>query len=1038
MAAGEAGGSCVAIVAVDTPAAAKRGRKPKCAHLLATPTTDGRCQKARCCAMVARVGVLETELDNLRRNFDHRVEQAARAEVKAAEKKCADFERQLREIKEHQSFVMRARNASDRRAAAVAKEANESISKARRAAAVAKTELAQALKDLADETCRVRSLRRDLGKVRCAMTKNATAHATALATALAEATEERDEMLKAIEAEEQRANDAMAAARLAEGEAEEARQQAIEESQCTEDVAAERDSILYEVKKLEAKLARMRTRKENLLAPPPSAHLSSDELILLSKDAERQRRCRRRAWLRIAISNYDYDMADISAVVADMEKTAELMDAKEMLTEHLRRVRKMVQLIENDHLGQSLGLFLHFEMHLTLDKISRINAAGCMRYHRSSDNYSRVILAYNRFVKKDVVKMPRLAPPRCKLQPLITGIAEKLNIDLGENGRLARLSFDTVLQELVAQDPGTGDMPPLPFFLGGAHEFPIQISSDATGFGKQQFNTIIVRNPYLSKSANLNRFLGLGNCDDGRGGTTRLLGETNLNRINELFDAKRAGKLTDVPLPDFYKPARLKLAPLLTNDLSAVRHCEHVANSGLCGCSRETALRVIPKKPADKAEMRRALKEDCVSLTYAQRVNWSHTPPKGKDLPEPCTHPGCNFGKTFSLLPEEYKTMLCQEVELSSDDSSSGRAKFSRWRMTHAHAHSNVQPGVYGAPMYHHDFDDQILDPLHAAELGLPKTPWKHGVLNNASDDGREAISEKLAEFKHRLDCKRKENGRLRQDKWFTGAAWRTFCAGERGSPGGPRAIAALVMILAEDMQKHGVEVDAEGRKLPEEKQTSDAEVTAIARPAKKKKSGRANFMNRTQQNALSSSTVSTDLSRSSSAATAELAGAQRIPSAKELACDPQDLQAIRDVYGSRAQERFVTHNYVTFTARYIYCTSINLPSTLLQTLINILLAFDAYFSWYYPYRRSIPFDSPLETREDRAFDNMHLAIDLFEMYERLSINNHKSFLPHLTVYKVRSRQFLLLRLPHPNKILPCDTAVQMKHMLGLRTRRKF
>lgn len=38
-------------------------------------------------------------------------------------------------------------------------------------------------------------------------------------------------------------------------------------------------------------------------------------------------------------------------------------------------------------------------------------------------------------------------------------------------------------------------------------------------------------------------------------------------------------------------------------------------------------------------------------------------------------------------------------------------------------------------------------------------------------------------------------------------------------------------------------------------------------------------------------------------AAEAVLAGATRIPSAMELACDPEDLQAIRDVYGSRAQE---------------------------------------------------------------------------------------------------------------------------------------
>ena len=96
--------------------------------------------------------------------------------------------------------------------------------------------------------------------------------------------------------------------------------------------------------------------------------------------------------------------------------------------------------------------------------------------------------------------------------------------------------------------------------------------------------------------------------------------------------------------------------------------------------------------------------------------------------------------------------------------------------MEHAHAHSNIQPGTYGAPMYEHDMDDQIFDPLHNAELGLPKTAWKYGILNNASDDGRDQISNKLAEFKHRLDCRRKETVRLRQDKSFTGAAWRTFC----------------------------------------------------------------------------------------------------------------------------------------------------------------------------------------------------------------------------------------------------------------------
>jgi len=94
---------------------------------------------------------------------------------------------------------------------------------------------------------------------------------------------------------------------------------------------------------------------------------------------------------------------------------------------------------------------------------------------------------------------------------------------------------------------------------------------------------------------------------------------------------------------------------------------------------------------------------------------------------------------------------------------------------------------------------------LHLAVLGVPKTPWKHAILNNASDDAREAISELLKQYKHPLDCRRKDDNRSRAQKWFTGERWATFCSGERGSPGGPMAIAAIVLIIAKDMQAQGI-----------------------------------------------------------------------------------------------------------------------------------------------------------------------------------------------------------------------------------------
>ena len=110
--------------------------------------------------------------------------------------------------------------------------------------------------------------------------------------------------------------------------------------------------------------------------------------------------------------------------------------------------------------------------------------------------------------------------------------------------------------------------------------------------------------------------------------------------------------------------------------------------------------------------------------------------------------------------------------------------------MEHAHTHGNIQPGKFGEPMLRHNLENQLLDPLHMAELGIPKTPWKHGVLNNASDDAREQISDQLREWKHPLDCRRKDDNRSRADKWFTGEAWGQASAPARvGALGGPRPL---------------------------------------------------------------------------------------------------------------------------------------------------------------------------------------------------------------------------------------------------------
>eukprot|EP00965_Chrysotila_dentata_P140545 4647483-Pleurochrysis_carterae.AAC.1 len=120
-------------------------------------------------------------------------------------------------------------------------------------------------------------------------------------------------------------------------------------------------------------------------------------------------------------------------------------------------------------------------------------------------------------------------------------------------------------------------------------------------------------------------------------------------------------------------------------------------------------------------------------------------PLPGESLPRPCTAVGCTYAHDQTHAPAEMAAMLQTEDDLKADVSKTGKARFSRWRMNHAALHANIQPALHGQPMHNSDMSQHILDSLHLAKLGLPKTPWKFGIMNNSSDDARAAISEQLA-----------------------------------------------------------------------------------------------------------------------------------------------------------------------------------------------------------------------------------------------------------------------------------------------------
>ena len=48
-----------------------------------------------------------------------------------------------------------------------------------------------------------------------------------------------------------------------------------------------------------------------------------------------------------------------------------------------------------------------------------------------------------------------------------------------------------------------------------------------------------------------------------------------------------------------------------------------------------------------------------------------------------------------------------------------------------------------------------------------------------------------------------------------------------------------------------------------------------------------------------------------------------------------------------------------------------------------------------------MPLDATQEDKETRALENMPLAVDMHEMFERVSLSLHGSFMPHAAIYKI-------------------------------------
>ena len=362
--------------------------------------------------------------------------------------------------------------------------------------------------------------------------------ATAAAAEQATETWARRRVRYAQSAASERVQQAQARLEEADDEAAEARQDAEAAKTAAVDTAAllaeareAREAAQYQTMLAKRREARAQDRaellEEQLKNGVQLKERTADQWEAMSREAVRKARQRDRDYLRAVFASRDWSMADLAAVLAEApERIEAIFASREVFELHYEAVSSLMKRMEVEDYGIPFGLFLHYELHLTLSKILQITQAACKRFKGKDDRYLPKVLLRHRWRAEKSVTIPRLAPPRSKLEPVMRDIESRLGVIPLENGRLAYRPFSTVVQDLLARDCGRWSMPALPFFLGGSVELPLVVSFDATGYGSLQFNTICIRNPYAPQSAALLRIIGLGNCDDNKPGTTALMGRT--------------------------------------------------------------------------------------------------------------------------------------------------------------------------------------------------------------------------------------------------------------------------------------------------------------------------------------------------------------------------------------------------------------------------------------------------------------------------------------------------------------------------------
>jgi hypothetical protein len=155
---------------------------------------------------------------------------------------------------------------------------------------------------------------------------------------------------------------------------------------CAEEAQKELDSLRRKMNNTKQALERAKARAEAAICGAASSR-TADEWLQLSREAEKkaQARERERLWLRTVLANHGWRPSDMAAVLAELMEgrfIESLMDTPIFQKVFIARVNELMKLLEGEHFGIQFGMFLHFEMRVTMPNILRLTQAASKTYNR--------------------------------------------------------------------------------------------------------------------------------------------------------------------------------------------------------------------------------------------------------------------------------------------------------------------------------------------------------------------------------------------------------------------------------------------------------------------------------------------------------------------------------------------------------------------------------------------------------------------------------------------------------------------------------